>query len=296
MTPLIQTALESWELPVSVTLFLGLTTFVYLRGWLHLHATSLNVLPPWRAGSFFLGLFLVWAAVASPIAVLDEEFLTVHMVQHLLLMTLAPPCILLAAPVMPILHGLPRKFVQRVIAPCLRCAGVHRLGRAFGHPAFCWMAAVAVLVGWHLPPAFTLGMHSEEWHIVEHACFLITGLLFWWPVIQPWPSVPVWPPWCIVLYLFIATLPCDVLSGFFVFSDRIAYPVYVSTPRPPGFSVLEDQQCAGALMWTCVTAVYLIAGTMLATRVLSPLSYFEQIRGCCPAFVEEKGELVARKS
>jgi hypothetical protein len=65
-------------------------------------------------------------------------------------------------------------------------------------------------------------------------------------------------------------LPCDVLSGLLVFSDRIVYPMYLSMPRMTGLSVLEDQQCAGALMWTCVTVVFLIAGTVLSTHLLLP--------------------------
>jgi cytochrome c oxidase assembly factor CtaG len=72
------------------------------------------------------------------------------------------------------------------------------------------------------------------------------------------------------LYLFLATLPCDILSGFLVFCDRVIYPVFLSSPRSFGFSALEDQQCAGALMWTCVTVVYLIAGAVFTARLLSP--------------------------
>jgi putative membrane protein len=266
----IQAALDSWEFPVPLTLAIGLTALGYLRGWLHLRATPLNVLPAWRTSSFYLGLFLIWVAVASPIAAFDEKWLTVHMIQHLLLMTLAPPLIWLGAPVMPLLHGLPRKFVQAVIGPLLRWPPIQRFGSALGQPAFCWFAAVVPLVGWHVPAAFTLALQSEGWHMVEHASFLVTGLLFWWPVVQPWPSVPAWPRWSILLYLFLATLPCDVLSGFLVFSERVAYPVYLSTSRQSDLAVLEDQQCAGALMWTCVTVVYLVAGTTLATRLLSP--------------------------
>jgi cytochrome c oxidase assembly factor CtaG len=72
------------------------------------------------------------------------------------------------------------------------------------------------------------------------------------------------------LYLFLATLPCDILSGFLVFCDRVVYPVYLSSPRSFGLSALEDQQCAAALMWTCVTLVYLIAAAVFAARLLSP--------------------------
>jgi len=168
-----------------------------------------------------------------------------------------------------LLHGLPRQFVQAVIGPFSRWPPVRKLGGVLGNPAFCWLAATTALVGWHIPAVFALGLQSETWHVIEHSSFLVTGLLFWWPVIQPWPSVPRWPRWSILLYLFLATLPCDVLSGFLVFSERVAYPVYLSTSRQSGLSVLEDQQCAGALMWTCVTVVYLVAGTVFSTRLLS---------------------------
>jgi len=108
------------------------------------------------------------------------------------------------------------------------------------------------------------------WHGVEQASFLAAGLLFWSPVVRPLPNSSKWPEWSILLYLFLATLPCDILSGFLVFCDRVVYPVFLSSARSSGLSALEDQQCAGALMWTCVTVVYLIAGSVFTARLLSP--------------------------
>jgi putative membrane protein len=103
---------------------------------------------------------------------------------------------------------------------------------------------------------------------------LAAGFLFWVPVIRPWPEVSTGPQWSTLIYLFLATLPCDILSGILVFSERVAYPTYFSTPRHFGFSALEDQQCAAALMWTCVTLVYLVPAAILSIRLLSPLSFF----------------------
>ena len=267
-------AAASDAVSVSLALTVVFIALVYLRGWFHLRSTSSNTVSTWRAGSFLGGLSLIWVAVASPIATLDHELLTVHMVQHLLLMTLAPPLIWLGAPVMPSLHGLPHR-VQGLTSSLLRRPAVERFGKALSHPTFCWLAAFAALAGWHIPAAFTLGLRSETWHVVEHASFLLTGLLFWWPVIQPWPSVSRWPDLSIILYLFLATFPCDSLSGFLVFCDRVVYSVYFSSSRPFGLSALEDQQCAGALMWTCVTVIYLVAGTILTTRLLSPRNFRE---------------------
>jgi putative membrane protein len=263
-----QVALESWTLSVPLTLAMALAALLYLRGWLHFRSSCVNVIPSWRACSFFLGLFLIWVAMGSPLSAFDEELLTVHMLQHLLLMTVAPSLILVGAPMMPLLHGLPRHFVQSVLSPVLRWPAMQLVGCLLSQPALCWIAATAALVGWHIPAAFTLGLQSEGWHVVEHACFLGAGFLFWWPVVQPWPSIPVWPRWSILLYLFLATLPCDILSGFLVFSERVVYPVYFTAPHRFGLSVLEDQQCAGALMWTCVTIIYLVPAAILTTRLL----------------------------
>jgi len=260
-------ATGSWEVSLPMTVVLLLMALVYLRSWIHLRSTVMTF-SAWRAASFLLGLFLIWVAVASPLAALDHELLTVHMIQHLLLMTLAPPLIWLGEPVLAFSRELPQRFVH-AIEPVFHRRLVQYAGRIAVQPKFALLAASAALVGWHIPGAFALAMQSNGWHMVAHTSFLVTGLLFWWPVIQPWPSVAR-SELSIILYLFFATLPCDILSGFLVFCDRVVYPSYLSSSHLFGFSALGDQQCAAALMWTCVTMMYLVAGAILTMRMLSP--------------------------
>jgi putative membrane protein len=184
------------------------------------------------------------------------------MIQHLLLMTLAPPLILLGMPRKPMANGELHRF--------LRSEAMQRLASVLTHPALCWLAAAGALVLWHIPSVFMLGLRSPMWHGVEQASFLATGFLFWLPVARPWQNRLKWPESSILLYLFFATLPCDILSGFLVFCDRVVYPVFLTSSNSFGLSVLEDQQCAGALMWTCVIVVYVIAGAVFTARLLSP--------------------------
>jgi putative membrane protein len=264
-------AMESLQSAIFLDAIFAVIALVYLRGWLRLRSTSPKAISASRAGSFFLGIFLIWIALASPLAGFDHQLLTAHMAEHLLLMTLAPPLIWLGAPIIVLHDGLPRRFVRAIIDPLLRRPPIQRVGRSLGQPTFCWLAAAAALVVWHIPGIFTLGLQSGTWHMVEHASFLASGLLFWWPVIQPWQSVSR-PDLSIIVYLFLATLPCDVIAGLLVFGERVVYSIYVSSSRPFGLSALEDQQCAGALMWTCVTVVYLVVGAILTTRLLSPQS------------------------
>ena len=270
MSETVQSVFASWTMPIPFTLAILLTLIFYLRGWWHLRLAAVNAIPAWRAACFLMGVFLIWLPIGSPLALLDEQSLTVHMVQHLLLMTIAPALILMGAPAMPMLHGLPQPFVQSVLGPFFRWPPVQFIGRVLSKPVFCWLAAAAALVGWHIPAVFNLALQSEGCHIAEHSSFLTAGFLFWWPVIQPWPSVPVWPRWSILLYLFSATLPCDILSAYLTFCDRVVYPAYLSAPRLFGLSALEDQECAGALMWTCVTLIYLAVAAQITLELLTP--------------------------
>jgi putative membrane protein len=258
-----------WQFPLPLTLAFVFTAWVYVRGWLSLRSTSFNGSSPWCAFSFLLGLSLIWVAVASPIASWDAELLTAHMIQHLLLMTFAAPLILLGAPARPFLFGLPSSFMYAFLRPAVR-RPVQQIGNALATPAVCWCAATAALVAWHIPAAFTVAMQSHVWHAIELASFLVAGILFWLPVVHARADASTSAGWSIVAYLFLATLPCDILSAFLVFSERTAYPIYLSMPRQSSLSVAEDQQFAGALMWTVVTIVYLLAGAILSTRLLSP--------------------------
>src|SRR5580704_9126125 len=217
---------SSW---VSASLIL--VARIYLLGCLRLRRLDLDSVQAWRAGGFMLGLFLIWLAIASPLSALDHEMLTAHMVQHLLLMTFAAPLILLGASATTLLYGLPHRLVQ-VVSRSFQSTVLHQVWSALTHPVVCWLGAAGTLVAWDIPAVFLLGLRSQMWHGIEQASFLATGLLFWWPVVQPSPTSLKWPESSMLLYLFLATFPCDILSGFLVFCDRVVYQVYFFSSQP----------------------------------------------------------------
>jgi cytochrome c oxidase assembly factor CtaG len=162
--------------------------------------------------------------------------------------------------------------------PFLRWAAVREIGRVITHPAFCWLASAVTVIGWHIPAVFMLGLQSAKWHGIEHASFFAAGLLFWWPVVQPWPRVASWPRWSVPLYLFLATLPCDALSAFLTFCNRVVYPHYLSAHRLFDISPLGDQESAGSLMWVCVTFAYLVPAVVVTVQMLSPRRRASQVQ------------------
>jgi putative membrane protein len=270
MPAAVQAVFQSWMLPVPVTVALVIVALVYLRGWYRLRNLIPNFVSSRQLACFLSGVLALWIAVGSPLAAFDDDLLSIHMVQHILLMAVAPPLILLGAPALPLLHGLPQRFVRVVIGRFLRWPPMQWVGRTLTHPVFCWLAATVTLIAWHSPKAFEFALRSDFWHEVEHASFFATSILFWWPVIQPWPSIARWPRWSIPLYLFLGMMANDALSAFLAFCDRVLYPSYASGSRLFPISPLDDQALAGALMWVFGSFVYLLPAAIITLRMLSP--------------------------
>src|SRR6202049_5341934 len=176
----------SWLVPLAITSSLVITALVYLRGWTSLRSAFPTLIGGWRLAAFMSGLVFVWTAAASPLAALDHHSLTIHMMKHLLLMTVAAPLILVGAPVFPLVCGLPKVFIKG--HPLLVSLPARWLEPCLMHPQLCWLAGTATVIGWHLPVAFSLGMRSHLTHDVEDGCFLVAGLLFWWPIVESSPS------------------------------------------------------------------------------------------------------------
>lgn len=260
---------QEWSFPFLINFALLLTAIAYLRGWLHLRKARPPMFSVPHLAAFLTGVFALWVAIGSPLAAFDDLSLSVHMVQHLLLMAVAPPLVLLGAPALPLLHGLDAQVVRRSLGPLLRWKLVQRAGRFLAHPVTCWLTATIALFAWHVPAAFDLALGRDLWHEVEHVCFFATSLLFWWPVVQPYPSKAIWPRWTIPIYLFFGMMPCGVLGAFLCFSDRVVYPAYSAAPNIFRMTPLDDQVFAGALMWVFGTFVYVVPAVIITARLLS---------------------------
>jgi cytochrome c oxidase assembly factor CtaG len=259
---------QSWTFDPWIMTPLVLTAGIYVRGWRDLHRRLPRRFAVWRLIAFQAGLFTLFLAVSSPLHPLAEHLLQFHMVQHLLLMMVVPPLLLLGAPLLPLLRGLPRSMLQHGLGPLFASAALQRLAHFLTHPIVCLLAFTVSNVAWHLPVFYELALRSEFWHNVQHVCFLGTGLLFWWPVVHPWPSRLRWPRWAMIPYLLFADVQNTALSAFLIFSERVLYPTYAAGPRLWGISPWDDQAAAGAIMWVPGSVIFLIPVVVLATRWL----------------------------
>jgi putative membrane protein len=215
------------------------------------------LIPRFVAGVGILGLALV-----SPIDTLGDRYLfSAHMLQHLLLVLIVPPLLIL---------GIPAALWRR----WLRWPGVDRAERLLGQPVFAWGLAVGTLWLWHLPALYEAALEHEAIHIGQHLTFLVTATIFWWPVLTPvaerrLAAAPT------LLYLLAAAAANTLLGILLTFAPAGLYPAY---RRPVdllgllplirqdwGLTPTADQQLGGLIMWVPGGLVFL--GVVLATLV-----------------------------
>jgi cytochrome c oxidase assembly factor CtaG len=270
MPPEYRTIFTEWSPPIVLTGTLIVSGVIYIRGWFAIRKTRPNQFPLWRLASFLLGLAIIWLAIASPLDGFADALLSAHMVEHLLLMSFAPPLLLLSYPVVPLLRGLPRVVTVHLIGPLIRITMLRKLGHLLIIPLVAWLAMNLTFLGWHVPAAYDFALEHERWHEFEHLCFLGTSILFWWPIVHPWPTREIYAQWLLLLYLVMADIVNTVLSAFLAFCDRPVYGYYLKEQNAFHISPLSDQRAGAVVMWVIGSLIFLVPAIVVTVRLLQP--------------------------
>lgn len=260
---------EEWSLPIWLTLSIAFTGIVYLRGWLAIRKTRPGQFSDLRLISFVGGLVVLWLAIGSPMDEFADALLSVHMVEHLMLMSVVPPLLLYGLPVVPLLRGLPTWASVWIVSPLIRLAMLRRLSHWLVGPVVAWFAMNLTFLAWHIPRAYDFALEHENWHAVEHLCFLGTSLLFWNCILLPWPAATDRRTWGILIFLVSADVVNTLLSAFLAFCDRPVYRYYVDHPNTFGIDPLGDQILGAVIMWVLGSFAFLIPAMVITVRMLS---------------------------
>ena len=267
MSDAVRDIFADWKLPIWLTVSIVLTAVVYVRGWLALRKTRLVQFSEERLASFLCGLALLWVVIASPMDGFADALLTAHMIEHLLLMSAIPMLLLYGLPVVPLLRGLPRPVLRWVVGPVVRVTWLRRVAEWLVTPAVAWLGMNVAYLAWHIPSAYNYALENETVHGLEHLCFLVTSLLFWWYILRPWPAKRRPDDWGMLVYLALGDVVMTMLSAFLAFCERPVYSYYVQHPNPFGISVLDDQVLGAVVMWVLGSFVYLVPAMVITFRL-----------------------------
>jgi putative membrane protein len=201
-----------------------------------------------RASLFAAGLLALTLALVSPLAHLADELLSAHMVQHLLLVMIAAPLLVLGQPLAVLAWALPRRGRLSVARAWHRARPLRMAWAWVSLPAVAWAVHLVTFYAWHLPSLYQAAVADEALHALEHGLFLGTAVLFWHALLQLSGRKRLGNG-AALLYLFAAALAETPLGALMLFSQVPWYPAYAATAPAFGLSVLEDQQLAGTIMW-----------------------------------------------
>ncbi|MCE2469050.1 MAG: cytochrome c oxidase assembly protein [Dehalococcoidia bacterium] len=242
-------SLSAWSFDPLVLTFVAVAGVLYASGIARSPGSKRRRHPGPRVAVYYGGLLVILAALVSPIDHIAGELFFVHMVQHFLLVIVAPPMLMLGAPFIPVLRGMPRDLRREVVGPLIRSAWVRRPLRFAAHPLVAWPLYVGTLLLWHVPPAYDAALRNEAVHLLEHAMFAGTALLWWWNVIDPVPLRPNLSYLARVPFVFLTTVPIFILGAFLTYSPRPWYRFYDGLTQAYGLTPLEDQEIGGVIMW-----------------------------------------------
>lgn len=228
----------NWEPSVLFGLALLTGTYLVIAGPLQRRFASGKPLPVSRQLAFHAGTFSLFLALVSPLDVLADEYLfSAHMVQHMLLLYVAPPLWLIGLPDWAMSLSALGDILRRVAGYLTR-------------PLIAFLIFNGIMWTWHLPSLYEAALANENLHIFEHLTFLAAAVIGWWPVLAPLPgSARRLPSFTRSLYLFLSAFPCTALAALLTLSTTVLYPFYGAHPWQWGLSPLADQRLGGLIMW-----------------------------------------------
>jgi putative membrane protein len=249
----------AWTFEPPFVAGLLVTSWLYARGVRRLRARvrTARGIAPWRVWSFAGGMFATFVALVTPMAAAGGALFSAHMAQHLVLMLIAAPLLVLGAPMRVMLWAFdpPRR---RLLGGLGRRPWLHGTWRVLTNAVVAWLVHAFALWVWHHPYLFQLTLRSEAAHVAQHVSFFGTALIFWWVVAAPGRRQRMHAGLA-VLYVFTTAVQSAALGALLTFSSQPLYPEYARGAALWGLTPLEDQQLAGLIMWVPGGVLYLLA-------------------------------------
>ena len=248
----------SWTFDPSVLLSVLVLVVLYLTGWRRARSAREPHPPGFgRLALFAAGILTILVALVSPLDSLGDQLMVMHMVQHMLLLDVAPILLIL---------GLTKVLLRPVTR---RLNTIERRAGFFAHPAFAVLAYVGFLWLWHIPAMYDRAQGNGAVHALEHLCFFSVGALYWWHVLSPIRGRLRLGGMGPIVYMTSTKLLVGILGIVLAFAPRVIYPFYAHKPHYWGLTPLQDQSMAGLVMALEQSIVMGIALVVLFVQMLS---------------------------
>ena len=246
----------AWRADPLLTPLLVAAAAGYLVAYRSAAKAGRPVPPDWQVVAYLAGLATLALALTGPFDHFNGVLFSVHMTQHLLLMLVVAPLLLLGRPVQILLRGLPPRHSRALMRHTVGHRRVRSVLTVLTHPVSVVLLFNGSFILWHLPRFYQAAVRNEMIHEIEHAAFLLTALLFWWVLIDPVPRHHRLSTTAAALALFATWMASDLMCATITLAQDLIYPIYADTPKPWGLTAYTDQRLGGIIMWVAGGGFY----------------------------------------
>jgi putative membrane protein len=257
---------SGWSWPPAIVAALAITAILYIIGTVKMLRRSARPRQHATTIAFFAaGWISLLIALDSPLHEIGEQLFWVHMLQHEILMLVSAPLLVLGRPLIPFLWALPQRWRERA-ASIGRARSFRSVWDGFASPVSAWLISALGLWVWHLPWLFDQTLQNDWMHAAQHTTFLLTALLFWWPLTNPTSRFGYGAA---IIYVFTTALHTSILGALLTFAPRPWYSPYLATAPLWHWTALEDQQLGGLIMWIPAGTLLIAVGLWLLVKWLN---------------------------
>ncbi len=258
----------AWSFDPFITTSLLAASTAYLWAWRRVRDSSSFQPPSWWAWAYAGGIFSLAFSLLGPLETYNEQLFSLHMTQHLVIMQVATPLLLLGRPAHLILRALPPRTTKRTVGMIFGKSNIRYAIIAITGPIIAFLLFSLNLGIWHLPNFYDAALNNAWIHHAQHLLFAGFSLLYWWPIIDPIPRHHRLPEVWAIGSIFLSMMIGSGIGAILTLSGSVLYPFYLEAANPWGWSPLVDQQIGGLIMWVGSFLLYAGVGIWLAAKFL----------------------------
>lgn len=260
--------LLAWNFEPFISLVLVGLTCTYYWAWLQVQQNSDRPMPSSYAWYFGAGMAILAFSLLGPLESYNEDLFTLHMAQHLVLLQIAAPLILLGRPVQVVLRAIPPRATKRTVRFLFANGKMRYAVLALTAPVTAFLLFNINIGFWHVPQFYDASVRNDLVHNLQHVMFAGTAMLYWWTIVDPVPRHHKLGELWSLASVFLSMMIGSIIGAILTLAQSVLYPVYLEAANPWGWDPLLDQQVGGLIMWVGSFVLYFVVLGVLAVKLM----------------------------
>lgn len=260
--------LLAWHFDPFISLVLLGATCTYYWAWLKVQQFTDQPMPASHAWYFGVGMATLAFSLLGPLESYNEQLFNLHMAQHIVLLQIAVPLMLLGRPVQLVLRAMPRQATKRTVRFLFGNRKMRYAVLGITAPVTGFLLFNITIGFWHVPQFYDASVRNDLVHNLQHVTFTLAAGIYWWTILDPIPRHHKLGELWSLASVFLSMMIGSIIGAILTLAQTVLYPVYQEAANPWGWDPLLDQQVGGLIMWVGSFILYFVVMGVLAIKLM----------------------------